>query len=269
MIDLKQLTPICDIDSIVYASCATGLDDEGNEVERYAMANAKHMMKKILSHFDTDTHGYRAFLGGSGNFRKEVATILPYKGTRPEKPKCYDVVRDYLCDIWQAELVNGMEAEDMACIVYNEDPEHSVVVHIDKDIDQLPGHHFNYKHEKYYYVSPKQANYNLWKQILCGDRIDTILGIPKVGSKKAEEILNGISTYRDGWNRCKEAYFQAFGQQRCELMDTPKGARWTYTKGEGLVTHDGKVLSYKEALLENARLVYLLRTENDQFKELE
>lgn len=276
-IDLSEMTALVDCDSIVYAACAVGKDDEGNEVERFALANAKTMVKKILNRFETEDN-YRLFLGGKDNYRKALARVAPYKGTRPPKPTFYDSVRSYLCDIWQAEIVDGMEAEDRLAIEYNKSPDDSVMVHIDKDILQVPGHHYSYTKEEYFYVTPAQANMYFWTQVLVGDQIDSITGVPGIGPKKAAELLKGVNTYRAGWNVCKDAYFDAFGKQRCERKDSKTGktkkdgslkSSWQYGPGEGLVCHDGRVLSWKEALVENCTLLWLLREEDKHFEALD
>lgn len=266
---------LVDTDSIVYSSCAVGKDDEGNEVERFALANAKTMVKRILKRFQTDCD-YRLFLGGKDNFRRDIASIQVYKGKRPPKPTHYDAVREYLCNIWQAELVDGMEAEDKLAIVYNESPDDLIMVHIDKDINQVPGLHWNYQKDEYYVVTEEQGNRSFWVQVLMGDNIDAILGIPSLGMKKACALTENVRSFEEGWIVAKNAYYEAFGKQRCykkAINGTNKDGspkmRYCYGPGSGLERHDGTYIDWREALLENCRLIYLLRNENEHFKEPE
>jgi 5'-3' exonuclease len=269
MVDLKGKVPIVDGDTIIYSSAFACQKDGVAEEPRNAFYNAKLMMKKILNEFGTDDE-WRLFIGGKDNFRVSLATILPYKGNRPPKPILYNDVRNYLIDFWNAEVVDGMEAEDMAAITYNEDTENQVLCAVDKDCLQVPGHHWNYQKGSYQYISPLEGNKRFWSQVLTGDKAcDNILGIPKLGEKKAAGLTKDVRTFRQGWQVVKDAYYEAFGKQRCLQIETPKGIRWGYEKGSGLVREDGTVMDWKEALVENCRLIYLLREEGKHFEPLD
>jgi len=98
---------------------------------------------------------YQGYLTGSDNFRKEIAVTAPYKGNRTQdKPKHYDLIREYLEKAWGCEIVQGQEADDAIGIrAYEfEDIEDYVIMSIDKDLDMLRGWHYNFIKDKKYLV---------------------------------------------------------------------------------------------------------------------
>ncbi len=103
---------------------------------------------------------YQGYLTGSDNFRKEIAVTAPYKGNRTQdKPKHYDLIREYLEKAWGCEIVQGQEADDAIGIrAYEfEDIEDYVIMSIDKDLDMLRGWHYNFIKDKKYLVDDQQA----------------------------------------------------------------------------------------------------------------
>jgi len=271
-VDLWGKTPIVDADTIIYSAsfaCQEGRGDEAvAEESSHAFHNAKKIVTGMFEKFNVEANGWRLFLGGKDNFRKSIARVQPYKGKRPPKPLLYEEVRNYLVTYWQAEIIDGMEAEDMAAIVYNEDPEENCLCAVDKDVLQVPGLHFNYNKGTTQVISPREGNLRLWAQILTGDSTDSITGIPGCGPVKANKLLQGVTTYRQGWRVAVEAYKDAFLHQRCFQKEKDGKLKWMYEKGSGLQCHDGTVIDYMEALVETGNLIYLLRSEGDSFKVL-
>jgi len=93
-------------------------------IEVDPIQNCLHSVKVFMNSVleATDAQYYKAYLTGKGNFREDVATILPYKGNRKApKPVHYQAIRDYLVAYWDAEIIEGMEADDMLSINLWED----------------------------------------------------------------------------------------------------------------------------------------------------
>lgn len=152
---------------------------------------------------------YQGYLTGSDNFRKEIAVTAPYKGNRTQdKPKHYDLIREYLEKAWGCEVVQGQEADDAIGIrAYEfEDIEDYVIMSIDKDLDMLRGWHYNFIKDKKYLIDDQQAIKHFYTQILTGDRVDNIVGLKGVGPKKAEKILQDCDTEEDMYKAVLEAY---------------------------------------------------------------
>lgn len=184
-----NITPAIDGDIIVYRSGFACKDDEPVE---NALHNVKMAMNLILDKFHASP-GYKLYLTGKGNYRFAAATIKPYKGNRkPEdKPKYYDDIRRYLIEVWKAEVIDGREADDaLGCLQWAHKDKSTCIVTIDKDLNMIPGWHFNYVKDLFYYVTIDEANLWFFKQMLIGDTTDNIQGVPKLGPKTADKLLD-------------------------------------------------------------------------------
>jgi len=214
---------------------------------------------KILE--DLQTKDMRLFLTGDNNFRFKLATIQPYKGHRDkeDRPYWYDELRKYLVDEWDAEIVDGMEADDKLGIVQYEDynqaccvadyrfgPDahtNTIISTIDKDLNMIPGWHYNFVKEERYWVDEHEALLNFYSQLLTGDVSDNILGIPKVGPKTAEKLLVYCETEKEMYNVVRQCY-----QQNVDKF-TP------LTK-----------LSIDEIIRENGKLLWIRRYPNEEWE---
>lgn len=199
--------PLVDCDSIAYS--ASGSVKEGEPVN-YALQNAKKSMESIQDKFDRGLE-MKVYLTGTGNFREQIAVTQPYKGNRTApKPLYLPDVRQYLIDMWGAVVIDGKEADDAVCIQYLKDPEHQCIVSIDKDLDQVPGYHYNYRKDLFYTVSEAEGELAFYLQLLMGDRTDHIKGIPGIGKAKAPRLLEGCRSSRDMYEVCKQQYALAY-----------------------------------------------------------
>lgn len=158
------------------------------DYEHYAFGNLNSVIDSILE----GRSEYILFLTGSGNFREEVATILPYKGNRDptHKPKYYKSLREYMFTKHNAVEVNGMEADDaMAMEQWKNRDKSTVIATIDKDLDMVPGWHYNINSKETYWVDLDSANYFFFWQMLVGDSTDNIPGIKGKGKARATKLL--------------------------------------------------------------------------------
>ena len=155
-----------------------------------------------------DVETYEGFLTAStGNFRETIAVTAPYKGNRSgAKPVHYDELRDYLVDAYGFQIVEGQEADDAIGIACCKDPDKTVIVTIDKDLDMIPGDHFNFVKRQRYEVKSWQALVWFYTQILTGDRVDNVIGLKGIGPVKAAKILEGCLTESDLFAKVVEAY---------------------------------------------------------------
>src|SRR5690606_23836840 len=134
----------------------------------------------------------RIFIHGGGNFRDEIATLKEYKGNRDKthKPKYAAQIRDYLVNVHGAELVVGQESDDAIGIAQMQAPAGStIIVSTDKDMDMIPGYHYNWVKGEEYFVEQEDADKFLFWQMLVGDPTDNIPGIRRVGTKRATAML--------------------------------------------------------------------------------
>lgn len=233
MTNLSNLRVLWDGDTILYA-CGfaadsqvlkrlkeeqPGMGDEWykeqlqqEEYVSYALANARSVIEDVCNVFSND---YTIFLTGQGNFREHLATLRQYKGNRDpnHKPKYYKDLKQYLIEVHGAVVVEGKEADDeLGCCQMEAEQDTTVIVSIDKDLDNIPGHHYNWRKKEYYYVDQTTADKLYWTQVLTGDTTDNIPGIPKVGPKTADKILDGKSEWFDMAETVLAKYIGTYGE---------------------------------------------------------
>lgn len=172
------------------------------ESEPYiACSRASTMVEEILA--ATGASEFRIFLSGQDNFRYRV--YPEYKANRldAKRPKWEKDVRAFLELDWKAELSEGCEADDLMSM---NQTDNSVICTIDKDLDQVPGLHYNFVKKELYNVTPEESIYNFYYQLLVGDTADGIKGVPGIGPVKARRILGACESEREMFVACREAY---------------------------------------------------------------
>ena len=163
----------------------------------------EHLMEVVYIELQCGT--YDAFITGKGNFRYELATTHPYKGNRKDtvRPPHYLPLRDKLVSLGATVSVDQEADDDVGIASTNSK---GWIVHVDKDLDQLPGWHYNPKRKEKYYVTAEEGLKNFYIQILMGDRVDNIVGLDKIGPVKAAKLLNGLTKDHELYQAVKAAY---------------------------------------------------------------
>ncbi len=198
-----MITALIDADSLCYAVGFSSNDVE----EKIALSRLEQSMTELC--MELDCEDYKGFLTGKGNFRDAIAVTVPYKGQREsiEKPVHLKALRDHLVNSWGFEVVNGIEADDAVGIAAYAVPEdESIMVHIDKDLNQFRGWHYNYRKKEKYYVSEFEGLTAFYTQILTGDRIDNIIGLKGIGPVKAKRILAECTNENELYEAVLKAY---------------------------------------------------------------
>lgn len=197
-----MITALIDADSLCYAVGFSSNDVE----EKIALSRLEQTMTDLC--MDLDCEDYKGFLTGKGNFRESIAVTVPYKGQRiAEKPVHLQALRDHLVNSWGFEVVNGIEADDAVGIAaYAVSEDESIMVHIDKDLNQFRGWHYNYRKKEKYYVSEFEGLKSFYTQILTGDRIDNIVGLKGVGPVKAKKVLEKCTNENELYQAVLKAY---------------------------------------------------------------
>lgn len=211
---LLSLTQISDI--ICYS---VGFAAEGEPVEN-ALHSAKVMIRSIVD--STKASSYRVFLTGNANYREDLATIQKYKGNRTaSKPTHYGAIREYLETYHNAEVVNGMEADDMLGIIQTKSEPHTTVIcSIDKDLDMIAGDHYNWRRGEHYTVTQQEADLFFMKQLITGDRVDNIKGLVGFGEAKAKRIIESSEDMSDLYWNILEEYAKQYEKPYHALMET-------------------------------------------------
>ena len=176
-----------------------------NESEDVAIRTMATFLEDLLLVDLPQVQTWELHLTGKTNFRNDVAVTVPYKGNRAktEKPVHYHLLREYLELSWKATISENMEADDMLAIRATELGESSVIVSLDKDLDQVAGWHYNFVRKDLYSITEEEGLFRFYKQMLTGDRVDNIVGVKGIGDKKAEKLLTG-KTEHEMWAVCVE-----------------------------------------------------------------
>ena len=197
-----MITALIDADSLCYAVGFSSNDAE----ESIAIARLEETMTELC--MELDCEDYKGFLTGKGNFRDAIAVTVPYKGQRvTEKPVHLQALRCHLVTSWGFTVVQGIEADDAVGIAAYAVPEdETIMVHIDKDLNQFRGWHYNYKKKEKYYVTEFEGLTAFYTQILTGDRIDNIVGLKGIGPVKAKKVLEKCTNESELYQAVLKAY---------------------------------------------------------------
>lgn len=190
------------------------IDDYEPEDITTVLHSAKKMTTSILE--DIGAKEYKLYLTGEDNFRYKINPLYKANRIGVRKPFHLQNVRDYLVKRWGAKVINGWEADDQIGIDQDtrspESVKNTVACSIDKDFNCFPGWHYNWPHHgkdaKLYYVSPDEARFNFYSQVLVGDRTDNIEGIFGMGKKTADKLIkaSNLSSNEDLYNLVVSIY---------------------------------------------------------------
>ena len=196
------------------------------EPESHALQCLESTMEAVSRRFPEAI--IQVYLSGERNFRDQVWRTKRYKGNRTaEKPRHLEAVRQALISRWFAVVSQNQEADDDIGIASGND---TIVVSTDKDLDQIPGWHYNWVKEELYYVTPEDAEKYFWEQVISGDPVDNIPGLPGWGPVKARKYMDEWDTYpmddSDGftiknyvWNLFKDEDFTYdYFTEMCDLV---------------------------------------------------
>lgn len=192
---------VIDADGLPYKVAYIAQTNDLNLPQTYNLMDK--VIHKLLS--DVNAHRYICILSGPNNFRYKVKSN--YKATRVDQRKktrvgYFDELNKYLIDKYEAKVCYGAEADDAVCIIAGK-IDNSIIISNDKDLLQVPGLHYNYSTSEFTRVTmpgeiwkergkiKSTGDYHLWKQVLQGDSVDNIKGVPGIGPKTAYKLLSG------------------------------------------------------------------------------
>ena len=211
---------LIDADSLVY-SCAYGVE---TEVE--AMAKFDEMIMFIVNEIEEyyDVEYYYIYHGTKGrNFRYDVDPS--YKANRKgERPEFYKTLSNYVRTEYEAIQAEGEEVDDKIArdwkYLTGTESKDVCIVSIDKDYLQLPALIYNYSQNRrgFTMVTLEAARHNFFKQVLEGDGGDNVKGVPGIGPKKAERILEGCNSRFSYLRRLVSTYKENVAEKPLESL---------------------------------------------------
>lgn len=209
----------------------------------YYLTTKQNFRANILDHYKWNRLGVNEVIrlcGGDEEkaraiLRMTPATFEKNKGVVPRKPEHLDKIKGFLKKHYGATEEPPYEADDligMRATYLQSIDKPFVIVSIDKDLNCIPGCHYNSIHDEIYEVTEEESLYNFYKQCLTGDETDNIPGIKGVGPKTAEKLLSGAEQSHPG-------------------LYEPVLAKWE--------DHVGEPTEAQEALRKSAQALWILR----------
>lgn len=168
--------------------------------ERLAKFRLRDYFESICEKLILTNHTTYITSTDKSNFRYQIDSSYKANRTQP-KPVHYDFLRHCLSDdsMFNTDIIYGREADDAIGIHAGRFSSLAdyCVISLDKDLNQIPGWHYNFVKEKKYYVSNITACRFFYKQLLSGDSADNIDGITGIGEKISNDLIDGIDSERD------------------------------------------------------------------------
>ena len=177
---------------------------------------------------------------GKDNFR--VLMNVDYKGNRKDPNEAEQVLRKRVSELadWATESIatpsHGGEADDYAGIIAYQmiaEGKRPIIAHIDKDLDQLYGYHYNFNKDLVYFVEPEEGYRMLMKQCLMGDKTDNIQGLPKYGPVTVGKLLD-TAPPENLWGIVKGEWEKLHGKEYTKYLSVCANLVWMRTKDTDL-----------------------------------
>lgn len=174
-------------------------------------------LNKAKDHFDFLLSEYKKLTGidefklcfsHKHIFRKDL--YPDYKSNRKgRKPVGYSAVKEWAIATYPSFIKEPLEADDCLGILATKFKGKTIIVSMDKDLATIPGKFFRLSpsgDHQMLDITEKDAERNFLMQSLTGDASDGYPGLPGVGPKKAEELLNKHGAV---WKTVEDAYVKA------------------------------------------------------------
>ncbi len=168
------------------------------------------------------------------NFRYQVLPTYKHNRKDTPKPKLLYQLRDWAIAAFPSKVKPTLEADDILGVMMTKDPDQYIIASIDKDLKQVPGRHYDWKHDKKFVVTEAEADLYFYTQVLTGDPTDGYQGCPGIGKKRAAAILAETD---DPWQAIVAAY-EAKGLTEEDALQQARVARilrntdYDFKKGE-------------------------------------
>lgn len=194
----------------------------------FCMQRCRMLIEAILDKTGADSYQLYLTSNDKSNYRFQIAKTKEYKGNRKnsKKPYYYDQLREYMIKYWDAEVVYNQEADDAMGIAQMKSGGNSIICSIDKDMNMIPGYHYDLDTEEIYIATDpgelmlsdernKLAGRGLkwfYAQMLLGDTADNIPGISGFGPVSTFDLLEKLSTedeFKEAIKKVYKEYYKA------------------------------------------------------------
>lgn len=245
---------LIDADILVYEAayrCQQVIEWEPGEFTMYAdFADATDVFDAAIALIEHRAGADKSLLALTDgarekNFRRSVwPTYKCHREAKPGssddgRPLLYQALRQYVRENYEVFQKPGIEGDDTLGILATADldwlPVERVICSVDKDLDNVPGWHFNWRKPErlVYYINEREADRNFLLQTLTGDATDGYPGIPGIGPVKANRILDATEAHYGFFPALPQAVwwdavvmaFRAADKNQAYLMSQARCAR--------------------------------------------
>jgi len=245
------MRPLIDADILVYQAAFGGQDRETGEP--FSFDIVAELIERSIANICTAvgaTEEPYLYLTGKGNFREALAITKPYKGGRKEKPFHYHNAVAYILSLPNSFLIEGMEADDAMSIeqcknrIAGDSEIYTVICTRDKDLLQVPGYHYGWEH----HLQPERFLHEVFPvgqiyqkedgkvysdgflafcyQLIIGDTVDNIPGLPRKGPAAAYKILSKCITKKEALDAVVDLYKETMGDSWEEYLIEQGNLLW-------------------------------------------
>lgn len=141
------------------------------------------------------------FNGARGNFRKIITPKYKANRTNVERPPLLFDLHNYVSKQYDSINAHGVETDDAVARYWFEISEvmgrdEVMIVSLDKDYKQFPCLYYNYhhKHKVVLDITPEEARYNFYEQMIAGDTADNVNYFIGKGVKFAKNYYKDCQT---------------------------------------------------------------------------
>lgn len=180
---------LIDGDIVAFRAAASAENDN----RAIAIYRTGDMLERILR--DTGATHFQIYLSPDKNWRHELYPAYKANRVRP-RPRWLNDCKEHLAVQWGGTLGDFVEADDLLGIAMGTVSAdlYPFIATIDKDLQQIPGDHYNLVTGSWTHVTVLGGCYNFWRHVLVGDSSDNVPGCPGVGPVKADRLLEGCQT---------------------------------------------------------------------------
>lgn len=224
---------LIDADIVCYRCAAA------NEKADFPIAKwqADQLISRIIE--ETNASDWELFMtGGNNNFRYQVYPEYKANRLNVPKPRHLEGLREHLVLDWNANLVDGYEADDAMGINMGASEQGIICASIDKDLLQIPGTHYNFVNRQFTVVTRSDGMRTFFRQLLIGDPTDNIKGCSGIGPVKADRIIGNYGSLEELYGAVAKTFDEVYLKDGFKQLDL------------------------------NAQLIYIWRQENDNWQRL-
>lgn len=196
------------------------------------------------------------------NFRFEAAKSTPYKARRSTKPYHFNNLRAYILSTYGEEQVVvawGMEADDLLAIHQDSEGLTTTICSRDKDLRQVPGMFYSWECGPQPAFGPTRIDEVgtlelpkptkvvgtglkfFFAQMITGDSVDTIPGLPRGGPTLAYKLLSECETEEEMYEAVCTVYREKLGEAWEDYFQEQASLLWMVRGVDG----EGRPIPYR------------------------